>query len=274
MPSTRVQGRAIAGWQLSTRNLPNRSGHDRGLMGGGWRHHVAECSWVCATVERPSFGNPNLVAGQYAFVQTGASLNDPRSDAACLSDSLRDPQQFTVIFERHAASIHRYLNRAAEKSDVDDLLSEVFVAAFRSRHRYNADFPDARPWLFGIATNVLRHHRRSKARYRSLLNRVQEDDPRSHLPPEEHGALIEQLAVGDETALIRTALLRLEPKYRDVLMLSAGPQLSYEEIARVLGTPVGTVRSRLHRGRGKLRELLRESGKYQSTAETRGENAR
>jgi RNA polymerase sigma factor (sigma-70 family) len=202
--------------------------------------------------------------------------NEPdgaRSDAEYIRRSLGEPGQFSPIFERHAASVHRYLLRAAGRSDVEDLLSEVFVIAFRSRHRYDAAFPDARPWLFGIATNVLRHHRRSAARRHSLLARAKKDLFRDEAAAvDEQDQLVSQLGADKETAVVRDALSQLEPSYRDVLLLWAGPRLSYEEIAAALGVPVGTVRSRLHRGKEKLRELLEVSGQYRPAAETRTES--
>jgi RNA polymerase sigma factor (sigma-70 family) len=183
-------------------------------------------------------------------------------DADVIRASLEDPHRFGLIFERHAPALHRYVARRVDPSRVDDVLSETFVAAFRNRHRYDVGYPDARPWLYGIATNMLRHQHRSESRRRSLADRlfkaaspeVSEDDPAS-----EALAHQERQARGD---VLRSALAQMDVAHVDVLTLFTGPQLSYEEIARALDIPIGTVRSRMSRGRAQLRELLTSAGQY------------
>jgi len=190
------------------------------------------------------------------------------SDATCMMESLADPPRFAVVFERHAREIHRFLARRVESSAVDDLLSETFVVAFRTRAGYDSTYPDSRPWLFGIAVNVIRHHRRSEGRRLVMMDRVAKDAVRQH----EGGAAVVDVAsdvVGaDELGRLHRALSQLEEKYRDVLTLFTGPGLSYEEISRALQIPIGTVRSRMSRGRLQLRELLRASGQYPETGAT------
>ncbi len=178
-----------------------------------------------------------------------------------IASSLQDPEEFTSVFDRHAVAVHRYLASRVEASSVDDLLSEVFVAAFRSRHRYDARYADARPWLFGIATNVVRHHRRSEGRRAALLRRVQQYESfgEGEGSTDDVGSAAE---AQDQFQVVRAALARLDEKHREVLWLFAGPGLSYEEIAVALGIRVGTVRSRLSRGRARLRELLDTSREY------------
>ena len=200
------------------------------------------------------------------------------SDATCIAESRLDPQRFAVVFERHAGVIHRFLSRRVESAAVDDMLSETFVAAFRTRAGYDATYPDARPWLFGIAVNVVRHHRRSEGRRLVMVGRVTRDVAADHARSNvaSHGtadgaaggaaggaADVAAAVVGvDELERVHRALARLDDRYREVLMLFAGPGFSYEEISRALQIPVGTVRSRLSRGRVQLRELLAASGQY------------
>lgn len=179
------------------------------------------------------------------------------TDAALISRSLREPSTFTAVFDRHVTSVHRYLQRSASSGVAEDLTSEVFETAFRIRQRYDPAYPDARPWLFGIAANVARHHQRAEHRRRLMLVRLTHRDV-----PSEHEEGLDALVDHDagEAAIVRQALRKVDPKFREVLLLYAGPQLSYEEIARALNVPVGTVRSRLSRGRQQLRELLAASG--------------
>ena len=96
---------------------------------------------------------------------------DPEPDASLIRLSLSDPERFTGIVERHAEALHRYFSKRSPHSALDDLVSETFLTAFRSRQNYDLSYLDARPWLFGIATNVLRHHRRSEGRRIARMGR-------------------------------------------------------------------------------------------------------
>jgi RNA polymerase sigma factor (sigma-70 family) len=180
-----------------------------------------------------------------------------RTDADLIAESLGDPKAFSAIFERHGTAIYRYLYRAVSQTAADDLTSEVFVTAFRARGRYDRCYSDARPWLFGIATNVVRHHFRSERRRMRLIDRLAHGDRAHHIedPAESAGQ-------GDTVA---TALAQVDSRYREVLLLYAGAHLSYLEISDALSIPVGTVRSRLSRGRTQLRELLTAGGQDMSS---------
>ena len=199
--------------------------------------------------------------------------DDPLSDAGLIELSRREPERFTGIFERHAPALEQYFAKRSSRSEVEDLVSETFVAAFRGRTSFDLSYPDARPWLFGIATNVLRHHRRSEGRRLARLRRIRPAGPEADLTEQ---LVSDHLAVG-AAARVRSALDQMDERYRDVLLLVTGPELTYEEVARALDIPVGTVRSRMSRGRSQLRELLgiggdvegAETGAPTSTASTR-----
>ncbi|HWD56489.1 MAG TPA: RNA polymerase sigma factor [Acidimicrobiales bacterium] len=184
-------------------------------------------------------------------------VGEQHSDAELIALSLKDPNSFTGLFDRHARTVHRYLGTRAASSDVEDLVSETFVVAFRSRARYDAAYANAQPWLLGIATNVLRHHRRAEGRRFSRLRRL--DRERATDPTDEW---VTDLAYAEQSDRVGRAVAAMDERYRDVLLLIAGPGLSYEEVARALGIPIGTVRSRVSRGRAQLRELLGLSGEY------------
>jgi RNA polymerase sigma factor (sigma-70 family) len=204
-----------------------------------------------------SFNNRNRSgpAGQYHSV--GRSGPDDVADGAVITASLADPQAFGQIFDRHAAVVHRFLTSRAGTGAADDLLSEVFVAAFRSRKTYDTQFGNARPWLLGIAANVLRHHHRSEHRRSVMLSRVDRDCDRTD---EDHDDVAAEIVGRSELEGVRHAMLAVDRRYRDVLVLYSAFELSYAEIALALGLRVGTVRSRLARGRSQLRELLARSG--------------
>jgi RNA polymerase sigma-70 factor (ECF subfamily) len=174
------------------------------------------------------------------------------SDADLIERSTTCPEEFAQIFDRHAASIHGYLRRRIGSPAADDLLGETFLVAFERRARYNLAIADARPWLFGIATNLLRRLARSEVRaYRALartgIDRIavsMEDEVAARVDAEGAGRVL------------AAALAKLSRGDRDAILLYAWAGLSYEQIAGALDIPAGTVRSRLHRARRKLRAVL------------------
>ncbi|WP_316042255.1 RNA polymerase sigma factor [Nocardiopsis sp. CNR-923] len=102
-------------------------------------------------------------------VPRGSALGGAESDAVVVQRSLADPAVFGEIFRRHAPALHRYVARRLGTADADDIVAEAFHIAFRERHRYDADRPDSRPWLWRIATNLVRRRHRSETRaYRAL----------------------------------------------------------------------------------------------------------
>ncbi len=185
------------------------------------------------------------------------------TDADLVAASLHDPERFGLLFDRHALAVHRYVAYRARSGDVDDMVSETFVTAFHTRARYDRAYDDARPWLLGIATNVLRQHRRSEGRRLSRLRAAAHVREPELDPAESVSAAVDDAA---ETDRVVGALGRLNERYQEVLLLAASADLTYEEIARALGVPVGTVRSRLARGRRRLRELLDAGGQQENDA--------
>jgi RNA polymerase sigma factor (sigma-70 family) len=145
--------------------------------------------------------------------------------------------------------------------DAEALLGDVFRIAFEKRGTYDRRRPCARPWLYGIATNLLARHRRSEARRVRATARALAQ----HVTP---GTAVDPADGVDEALDARALWLRVgdavaelpEPE-RDVLLLFVWEELSYDEIASALNVPVGTVRSRLNRARGRLRELRSSNGR-------------
>jgi len=183
---------------------------------------------------------------------------EPDSDASVIAGSLDDPSRFGELFDRHATSVFRYLVRRVGVDEADALLGEVFSLAFEKRARYDLERPLARPWLYGIATNLLAHHWRSEARRiratACLLARRQSGEDATD-------RLVDALDAEELWPRVADAVAQLPAPERDVLLLYAWEDLGYEEIAAALDIPVGTVRSRLNRARTRLRELRAPSGR-------------
>jgi DNA-directed RNA polymerase specialized sigma24 family protein len=94
---------------------------------------------------------------------------DEPSDAVLIERSLRHPERFEKVFDRHLDAIHGYVARRLGRGLADDVASETFLIAFDRRARYDLGQPDAVPWLYGIASNLIARHRRAEVRrYRAL----------------------------------------------------------------------------------------------------------
>jgi RNA polymerase sigma factor (sigma-70 family) len=166
--------------------------------------------------------------------------------------SAAEPEAFGPIFDRHAATIHRYLARRGGPSLADDLTAETFLIAFRGRAKYDLAYADALPWLYGIAANVLRGHLRAEIRQYRALARTGIDPAY----PDADDRVVARVTAADDVRALAGVLAKLPAGERDVLTLIAQAQLSYPEVARALGIPIGTVRSRLHSARRRLRTAL------------------
>lgn len=174
------------------------------------------------------------------------------TDAEVIAGSLGDPERFAVIFDRHADEIHRYAARRLGQQAAADVVSEVFLAAFRNRGRYQPSRTDARPWLYGIATKVISQQLRAEGRRAHLLAAVAAASPAEPAADD----------IGDRIAALRLhevltgVLAGLSPADRELVLLVAWAELSYEQAAQALQIPIGTVRSRLHRVRAKVRHAV------------------
>ncbi|MFI7075243.1 MULTISPECIES: RNA polymerase sigma factor [Micromonospora] len=174
------------------------------------------------------------------------------SDAWFVRQSLTDGSFFTKLFDRHAAVLYRYAQGRVGADVVDDMVSETFLIAFRRRRRYDVSRADARPWLFGILTREISHHRRrERAHYRAMSRYGPAD-----VVPDSAERAVEGAAAHTLRVPLAQALSELAARDRDVLLLIAWGELTYDETASALGVPVGTVRSRLNRARRKISTAL------------------
>jgi RNA polymerase sigma factor (sigma-70 family) len=176
------------------------------------------------------------------------------SDGAVIADSLETPGAFGAIFDRHGSTLLRFLARRVDPAEAEDLLGDVFRIAFERRSAFERDRASARPWLYGIAANVVAKHHRSEARRFRAMARVPAERPLDEDPAERAVAAAD---AGARWTRVMDAIGTLPEAERQVLLLFAWEELSYEEIALALGIPVGTVRSRLSRGRARLAALTR-----------------
>jgi RNA polymerase sigma factor (sigma-70 family) len=183
-------------------------------------------------------------------VGTPSTISTATADAAVIARSRADGQTFSTIVDRHFVAIHRYLARRIGSDRADDLAAQAFAIAFRRRGDFDKSAESARPWLFGIATNVLRNDLRSGRRMLAAVARL--DRTAGEDLADEVERSLARADAACELARIAGAIAALDSDQRDVLLLHAWGELSQSEIAAALGVPVGTVYSRLSRARASL----------------------
>ncbi len=177
-----------------------------------------------------------------------ASTGERAGDAELTARFRQDPQQFTEVHDRYFRPVYLYVAGRLDAQTAEDIAAETFLVAFDHRDRFDPGRGGLRPWLFGIATNLVARHRRKEVRHYRALARVEvESASDSHECRVVASVTAQQ--VGPQVARALTELSRGE---RDVLLLVALGQLGYDEVAQALGISPGTVGSRLTRARKKL----------------------
>ncbi|MFF3613335.1 RNA polymerase sigma factor [Streptomyces sp. NPDC002580] len=174
-------------------------------------------------------------------------------DAEIVAQSLEQSELFALLYDRYAPDIHRYVARRLGDAVADDITADTFLVAFRIRSRYDRTRANARPWLYGIAGNLIGKQRRAEVRALKALARTGHDP----LAASGGGSWVED--TDDRIAAqgpLAGALAGLSAPDRHVLLLVAWAELTYQEVAEALDIPIGTVRSRLNRARRKVRTAL------------------
>ncbi len=195
---------------------------------------------------------------------------DVSTDGDIIARSRDDPSAFGLLFDRHAASIHRYVARRTNATVADDVMAETFLVAFERRSSFSSAYTNAAPWLFGIATNLLRHHHRQEVRTLRALARMGQEPVASGDSRDVSAEANDRL---DALAALRdvgAALRRMPQSQRDTVLLHAWADLTYDQIATAMDVPIGTVRSRLNRARKTLRGTTSPSTLHLLTGEHHG----
>jgi RNA polymerase sigma factor (sigma-70 family) len=176
-------------------------------------------------------------------------------DAEVMARSRHEPESFATLFTRHAPALKRYVVRRLGAEAAEDIVAETFVAAFRQRGTYDLTRADARPWLYGIATNLIHRHRRDEIALFRALSRTGADPVVEPFTDQVEG----RVSAGEVRGRLAAALAALPEGHRDALLLVAWGDFTYEDAAHSLGVAVGTVRSRVFRAREKLRRALADA---------------
>jgi RNA polymerase sigma-70 factor (ECF subfamily) len=174
-----------------------------------------------------------------------------------------------LLFKRHARAIYNYCFRSVgDWAAAEDLLSAVFLEAWRRRDKELVG-ENVLPWLYGIASNLIRNQRRSQRRFAAALLRLPAPRPEADFVGTSEDRLDDERRMREALDL----LSQVPEREREVFVLCAWMELSYEDVAVALDIPIGTVRSRLSRARARLRELNPASGHIESEKHPSDENA-
>ena len=168
-----------------------------------------------------------------------------------------DAAAFTLLVRRYKDDLTNFVFRfVGDRAEAEDIVQETFVRVFRKKGLYTgvAKFST---WLYTIATNLAKTRLRRRALWRFVRIGGGEDGPEFDLPDEE----ARPDTAADESlreARIQKALEALPVKFREVIVLRDIQELTYEEIAAITGSAIGTVKSRINRARMQLRTLLHD----------------
>lgn len=163
-----------------------------------------------------------------------------------------DAAAFRAVFNDHARAVYGHAYRVTgDWAAAEDVVSLTFLEAWRLRDRVRDENETLRPWLLGIAVNVLRNRGRALRRHRAAMARA----PVKDTVPDFADEIVARMADGERLAAAKAALAKLRRADREVFELCVWAGLGYPEAAEALGVAEGTVRSRLFRARKRLREL-------------------
>jgi RNA polymerase sigma-70 factor (ECF subfamily) len=174
------------------------------------------------------------------------AATDARSAAA-------DPADLAGMFDRYARDLLRYCIRRVGDQIAEDVVAETFLVAYEQRERFDPARGSVLAWLYGIATNLMRRHRRVEVRALKVLAAAE-------VTADFTGRSTERLDAQRVAGRLAAAIAALPRRQRDVLLLYAVAELDYVEIASALGIPLGSVQSALHRARTKVRAALATEG--------------
>ncbi|MGW6571181.1 RNA polymerase sigma factor [Streptomyces sp. NPDC054945] len=165
-----------------------------------------------------------------------------------------DPDAYAELFDSYARTLYNHAFRmTGDWAAAEDVMSAAFLEAWRLRATIDPEGGSLRPWLLGIATNLARNHCRGNRRYRAAAAATAAAG--AAFVPDHAEEVAGRLDDRRQIAATLGQLSALRGPEREVLLLCLGEGLEYAEAARVLGIPIGTVRSRLSRARTKLRKL-------------------
>lgn len=165
---------------------------------------------------------------------------------------------FNILVQRYKDRLHNFLYRYThDHQDCEDLVQETFLRVYRSRHSYEriAKFST---WMYTIALNLAKSLYKKKKRMTTVTIHKDPSDPEDRPMDLEDNDILPDESLHEKMCIdqLERALMELNEDFREVVVLRDIQQLSYEEISDMTDNPMGTVKSRINRGRAQLQELL------------------
>jgi RNA polymerase sigma-70 factor (ECF subfamily) len=178
------------------------------------------------------------------------SAADVDEDGGLVIQACSDRAAFVQLYRRHYDAIFRYCaHRLFNRAAAEDVTSEVFLKMVENYHRFRGTDAQFRNWLYRIATNAVNNHLRRMNRRNRLLRAAREQTNNKAADCEKSP---------ESLALLKEAMLALKPRYQTIITLRFFEDLKLTEIAEVLGSSPGTVRSQMARALAKLRKKLKD----------------
>ncbi|MEX0720709.1 MAG: sigma-70 family RNA polymerase sigma factor [Balneolaceae bacterium] len=169
-------------------------------------------------------------------------------------------QAFNELVRRYQVRLHNFLFRyTKDHQDCEDLVQETFLRVHKSKHSYEriAKFST---WMYTIALNLAKSLYKKKQRMYKVSIHKDDSDPDDRELVLEDDRILQDDALHEKLCMeqLEKALMELPEEFREVIMLRDLQQLSYEEVTEITGVPMGTVKSRINRGRAQLQLLLKK----------------
>lgn len=163
-----------------------------------------------------------------------------------------DEDAFALVYRRHQAALCRFALRMTGSSwRAEEIVQDVFMTVIREPKKYDPARGTVGAFLFGIARNLVMKHLERAPREISLEERI-ENGAGNHAALHDDFTPASWAEKRERFERVRSAVLELPPEFREAVALCELEEMSYEEAAEMIGCPIGTIRSRLHRGRALL----------------------
>jgi RNA polymerase sigma-70 factor, ECF subfamily len=207
--------------------------------------------WNCLGVQ----GQYQVSKEFWCVLEMDVNEVDLEDDARSLQLMIAGEERgFVALYRKYRTHVYRFsLQVSGTRHVAEEVTQETFLALIRAPHKYRSERGSLLLYLFGIARNLTWRNAR-----RERLFGIMSDD--RELPDAGMPDLATDLARKEQATRVRHAVLSLPQKYREVVVLCALQELSYEQTATVIGSSIGTVRSRMHRAKQLLLRKLRERG--------------
>jgi RNA polymerase sigma-70 factor, ECF subfamily len=200
--------------------------------------------------------------GRYVGPGDNRISEDPRDDVLLRRAAKGDEDAFASLYRRHQAAIYRFaLRMTGHPWASEEIVQDVFMTLMREPKKYDANRGPLAAYLFGITRNRVMKHLERLPREVSL-DEQDENNSRFTVSAVNPATPMHWIEQRERTDHVRAAVLDLPAEFREAVVLCELEELSYEEAAQLIGCPIGTIRSRLHRGRALLLaklEILREA---------------